>query len=319
MSIQSAVSTASEVPVLFFQAGDARHLPYTFWQAQHRAGGNPLILLGDRANRHYPGLDHVPIRDFASAVPGLRDAYVHLSSNSWEFEFFSLARWLVIEEFARRQGLREFLCLDSDVLLYEDPAQIASRIPTCHLTLAWHGGDKQPSGCVTAGESLIRKSEVLSWYIEIIQEFYRNPAKVSHAREEFAGMIKEGRGGISDMWFWRIFGQAHAELIQNSWQPEQDGVLDIIITEGAGFRCREGIKEVEFRSGQPYGFYEPSGVWKRFATLHFGGHSKRVMRRHLGQPANFSLACSFLGERLRKGMGRNRPEPLWRGPKALSP
>ena len=122
-----------ELPVVFFQAGDAQHLPYTFWQARHWAGSSSLILLGDKTNRHYRGLEHVPIRDFASSVSRLRDSYVHMSSNTAEFEFFCLARWLVMGEFARRQGLREFLCLDSDVLIYENPVEIDSRVPACRM------------------------------------------------------------------------------------------------------------------------------------------------------------------------------------------
>ena len=291
-----------DVPVIFFQAGDARHLPYTFWQARHWAGDSPLILLGDKSNRHYRGLEHVPIRDFASSVPRLRDRYIHISSNTPDFEFFCLARWLVIGEFARRQGLKEFLCLDCDVMLYEAPAAIVAGLPPCSMTLAWRGDLLAPGQVISPGESLFRDAALLTAFCETIFAFYENPAHVTEARIAMAQTVARRAGGISDMWFWTRFAQKNASLIENSWRPFQDGVLDCDISFGDGFRCRDGIKDIEFRDGKPYGFFEAAGRWVRFASLHFGGHTKKKMKQHLGRPAGLGLFLSLATERIRKGM-----------------
>lgn len=292
-----------ELPVVFFQAGDAQHLPYTFWQARHWAGSSPLILLGDKTNRHYRGLEHVPIRDFASAVPRLRDSYVHMSSNSAEFEFFCLARWLVIEEFARRTGLREFLYLDSDVLLYETPGNIARLIPPCRMTLAWQGPKNSVGGVVSAGEALIRDAGVLGEFCETLISFYENRKAVVDTQEKFEEMITNKKGGISDMWFWTLFAKQNQQAIYNTWDPEKEVHLDIIISQSGGFRYREGFKEIEFRDGQPYGFYEVTQRWVRFATIHFGGASKQKIHQYLGRPPDPSLIYARLSERARKGLG----------------
>jgi len=296
-----------EVPILFFQAGDAQHLPYTFWQARHWAGSSPLILLGDKANRHYRGLEHVPIHDFASSVPRLRDSYVHMSSNTAEFEFFCLARWLVIEEFARRQGLREFLYLDSDVLLYETVANIVRWIPPCRMTLAWQGPQNSVGGVVSAGEALIRDAGVLGEFCETMISFYENREAVDDAQVKFAEMITNKKGGISDMWFWTLFARQNQQAIHNTWDPLKEVHLDINIFQSGGFRYREGLKEIKFRDGQPYGFYEPTQRWVRFASLHFGGATKKKMHLYLGRPSNPSLTYARLLERMRKGFGWNKP------------
>jgi hypothetical protein len=295
-----------EVPILFFQAGDAKHLPYTFWQAKHWAGSSPVILLGDKTNRHYRGLEHVPIRDFASSVPRLRDSYVHMSSNTAEFEFFCLARWLVIEEFARRQGLREFLYLDSDVLLYETLGNIMRGIPPCRMTLAWEGPQNAVGEVVSAGEALIRDAGVLGEFCKTLISFYENREAVGEAQKKFAEMIANKQGGVSDMWFWTLFAKQNQQAIYNTWDPDKEVHLDINIFQSGGFRYREGLKEIEFRDGQPYGFYEPTQRWVRFATLHFGGATKKKMHQHLGRPSDPSLLCARLLERVRKGFGWNK-------------
>ena len=295
-----------EVPVVFFQAGDAQHLPYTFWQARHWAGSSPLILLGDKANRHYRGLEHVAIRDFSSAVPRLRDLYVHISSNTPEFEFFCLARWLVMEEFARRQGLREFLYLDSDVLIYEKPVEIVRRVPECRMAAGWLGDLGATFAGISPAVTYIRDPSVLQEIVASILKFYCNPTAIENMRAGSEDLVRKKLGGVSDMLFLaRTFHQL-GEGVSNLWEPEKDGVVDINIFQEAGFRPRGGLKEIEFRRGQPYAFYQPAGLWRRFSTLHFGGHSKKLMGRYLGQPANLNLAWARLRERLYKGLGRNK-------------
>jgi hypothetical protein len=294
-----------EVPIIFFQAGDAQHLPYTFWQARKWAGDSPLILLGDQSNRHYRGLEHVPIRDFASAVARLRDIYVHISSNTPEFEFFCLARWLVMAEFARRQGLKEFLYLDSDVLIYEKPADIVQRIPPCRMATQWIG---DVGAGVSPAVTYFRELSILDEIGATILEFYDSPQEVGNMSIRYKELVQKKLGGVSDMIFLARYAHQLGKGVANLWEPEQNGVIDINILQAAGFRLREGLKEIRFREGQPYGFYEPALRWVRFATLHFNGHSKKVMSRYLGRAPDFDLASACWTERVQKLLGRHRPE-----------
>lgn len=293
-----------QLPVVFFQAGDARHLPYTFWQARHWAGDSSLILLGDESNRHYRGLEHVPIRDFASTVPRLRDRYVHISSNTPEFEFFCLARWLVMAEFAQRQGLREFLYLDSDVLIYESPAEIVRHVPNCRMATQWIG---DVSAGVSPAVTYVRDFAILEEITAVIMQFYGDPKEVEEIQLGKERVVRKKLGGVSDMFFLARYALCHGRDIANLWKPEEDGNLDINILQSAGFRLRAGLKDVEFRGGQPYGFYEPTLRWVRFATLHFNGHSKKIMGRYLGRPMDLDLVSARCTERVQKMFGRHKP------------
>lgn len=296
-----------EIPILFFQAGDARHLPYTFSQARYWAKDGPVILLGDSSNRHYRGLDHVPIRDFASGVPRLRQTYVHYSSNAEEFEFFSLARWLVVEEFARKQGLREFLYLDSDVLIFDNPGKIAQGIPECGITLGWSGELDSPGAVACAGVCLTRDLSLLQKLCSNIYEFYEDPEKLTQGKAEVAAEVERKHGGISDMWFLVRFARENLSSIHNCWQPEIDGVIDLNISNADGFRRLGGVKEIQFRERIPYGFSEKKNRWIRFAALHFGGHNKKQMKKYLGRSGGLPLVAARLRERIGKCLGWHRP------------
>jgi len=266
-----------------------------------------VILLGDKANRHYRGLEHVPIRDFASSVPRLRDLYVHISSNTAEFEFLCLARWLVMAEYARRQGLREFLYLDSDVLLFESPASMQARLSPCRLAVAWGGGLEDGKSVVSPATTWIRDEGVLSELGESILSFYGDPSEVARVQGSLTEAIGKKLGGWSDMNFLSRYVYAQGDAAANLWNPSADSLVDINIFQGSGFRCRDGLKDIELRDGQPYGFYEPTQRWVRFASLHFGGASKKKMHQYLGRPSDRSLIYARLSERVQKGLRRHKP------------
>jgi hypothetical protein len=244
-------------------------------------------------------------------VPRLRDLYVHISSNTPEFEFFCLARWLVMAEFARRQGLREFLYLDSDVLLYEAPVSIAARIPPCRIALSWYG-DLDPAGDVACpAVTLIRDAGVLAEIIEDIFSFYRDRPQLESVREALSETVRQHRGGISDMWFLARAIRSRSLPAFNLGYPVQDGAVDFNMFQANGFRCREGLKEIVFRDRRPYGFCEADSRWIRFATLHFGGHTKRKIANYLGRPFSPCLIKTILSERIRKWLGGHRASDLF--------
>ena len=308
----SSAAPARDLPVLFFQAGDARHLPYTFWQAQHWAGGSPLILLGDESNRHYRGrgLEHVPIRDFASAVPRLRDLYVHISSNTAEFEFFCLARWLVMEEFARRQGLHEFLYLDCDILLYEKPSIMVRELPLCRMTLASAGSSGDPMAQACISPSVVRDPTILEEFSQLLFSFYSDPRKLEETKKHFEFAIRQKMSAVSDMWFFGGLMARRPSDFYSTWTPPREGLLDFDINQSAGFRISGGMKDILFRDGVPYGFYEPTARWIRFGCLHFGGHAKKHIRKYLGRRPDQNLFWARFRERLGKGLKWHKPDPL---------
>ena len=123
-------------------------------------------------------------------------------------------------------------------------------------------------------------------------------------------LVRKKLGGVSDMLLLARYAHQLGEGVFNLWEPEKDGVVDINIIKSAGFRLREGLKEIEFRDGKPYGFYEPTQRWVRLSTLHFVGASKNKMHQYLGRPSNSSLIYARLTERVRKGLGRHKPNLL---------
>ena len=204
-------------------------------------------------------------------------------------------------EFARREGLREFLCLDSDVLIYENPVEIDSRVPVCRLAVGWIG---DVGAGISPAVTYIRDPIVLQEIEASILKFYCNPTAIENMQAGSEDLVRKKLGGVSDMLLLACYAHQLEEGVFNLWEPEKDGVVDMYITQAAGFRRREGLKVIEFRDGKPYGFYEPTQRWVRFANLHFNGHSKKVVGGYLGRLHDFGLTAAGLTE---------RPEKAWDG------
>ena len=160
---------------------------------------------------------------------------------------------------------------------------------------------------VSPATTWIRYEGVLSELGESILSFYGNPSEVAQAQELLTDTIQKKLGGWSDMNFLSRYACALGGAVANLWSPSADSLVDMNIFQGSGFRCRDGLKKIEFRDGQPYGFYKPTQRRARLATLHFGGASKKRMHQHLGRPSDPSLIYARLLERMRKGLGWNKP------------
>lgn len=208
-----------------------------------------------------------------------------------------------MEEFARRQGLREFLYLDSDVLLFESPASMQLRLGPCRLGVAWEGSLEHVKSVVSPATTWIRDQEVLSELGKSILSFIGDPSEVARVQDSFTETIQKKLGGWSDMNFLSRYTYTLGGAVANLWSPSTDTSVDMNIFQGSGFRCRDGLKEIEFRDGKPYGFYEPTQRWVRFAALHFGGASKKKMHHYLGRRPDPSLVCACMLERANKGFG----------------
>jgi hypothetical protein len=105
------------------------------------ATSNPntrIILLGDEENRVIlPNIEHYFISDYENDVRRLEEAYLHLSTNFYDFEFFCLSRWLILNCFCQKQGMNGIFHADSDVLIYSSISDIASALNDFKLAISW--------------------------------------------------------------------------------------------------------------------------------------------------------------------------------------
>lgn len=107
--------------IIYFHEGYSPYLAFSLWQATQSNPEARVILLGDESNRisgiHY---EHHLLSDYSIRLGEFRKIYQHFHPGNLEDERRCIERWLFLAEFVRRQGLKNFIFLDSDTLLFEN-------------------------------------------------------------------------------------------------------------------------------------------------------------------------------------------------------
>src|SRR5438477_8194501 len=93
--------------IVFLHRGSAEYLTSVLRQARLANPDKPILLLGD-ADSISLGRNYAECFDFADYAAGAArflNAYVHMSRNPPQFTRGNIARWFVLRDFCRCQGI----------------------------------------------------------------------------------------------------------------------------------------------------------------------------------------------------------------------
>jgi hypothetical protein len=125
-------------PLIFLHFGDTHYLKYVIKSAIR--SGNRTILIGDETNSKYKshGVEHYMFDDYLhnSAARSLNEVYRRVGGTSFaeinahkgakDWTKFNFQKWIVLEEFCKRNNLASCWTFDSDTLILSDLNQLDS-------------------------------------------------------------------------------------------------------------------------------------------------------------------------------------------------
>lgn len=163
-----------------FQGTDSESHIYHIGDIDIQAKGVKFVSLNKLQNSN--------IKKFISS-------YIHMSTNSYEFELFCILRWIYIEELVRTKSIDEFFICDSDNLIFKKLVEIRKIIGDidCGFFI-----DEQNK--ISCGHFSYFKKGPFSEFIKFILNFYTSSTYLKKIDNKFSFM-KENQleGGISDM------------------------------------------------------------------------------------------------------------------------
>ena len=238
-------------------------------------------------------------------------SYVHLSSNSPEFEKICFRRYfLLAQHLAAHPECQQFVLIDSDVLLLEGVgAHIARMVGKADFSGSYI--------CPTDGWNPRQISPHVSYwtssglqcFVAFVLDTYATPTgrkKLCEIADRFAA--KGVRGGVSDMTLLYLWARA-----SGNFEPINrvlDGrVIDHNINIPHNhlsneFRIRGGAKHIAYVDGRP-SFRTPAGEVVSVLALHFQGSAKKVMSYALHRRVRTVAALTYAlltARRLRDGI-----------------
>ena len=241
------------------------------------ATSNPntrIILLGDEENCVIlPNIEHYFISDYENDVRRLEEAYLHLSTNLYDFEFFCLSRWLILNCFCQKHGMNGIFHADSDLLIYSSISDIASALNDCELAVSW--GLSPHASYWTA--------KALSDFADLVVSTYqtKDGPRFCELAAHHNRVARERRpGGVSDMTFINMFSKSrkYFDLTGTILGGTFDHNINMSDNKCTQFEMFRGIKRLTWRQSIPYGRALDQKSNIRFHTLHCQGEAKRWIK-----------------------------------------
>jgi hypothetical protein len=269
------------IPIVFTHRGGQEYVRVAVKQAKQWNGR--VVLLGDGSNAGWD-VEHRAITDYFGGGAGrVADYYVHMCFNSYDFELYNLQRHFVLREFMQREGLAKIFACDSDVMIYADLAEEERKcgdylavysIPheqweyrwsaSTHAAYWTFGGlcDFCDSMEATYAENLDKLREKWRWHQE-----------------------NDIPGGVGDMTLLWLFYVESGGRIRDICRVVDGVAFDHNIRVGENafpdeYRVVDGMKDVQWRDGQPYCWHLELERWVRFAALHFQDGAKPKMKEY---------------------------------------
>lgn len=265
------------IPIVFLFRGDADYLRHALQAARQTNPSQRVVLLGTESNAHYQslGVEHYFYADYFSDAGRFQRHYVHRSLQPLEFKIFNFQRWFILRDFLKMKGFSRALHLDSDVMLFADIAAAGERFRDYGMTLShWKPGYRCGHTC------FVNDLALLDRFCDFAMEMFRLPENQARL-DRFYDPTKDS--DISDMYLLGQFAQQFPERIGDLCEIIDNTYFDGRITELAGFAAetrllKKGLKRIRFIDGLPYGQHSLHLGKIRFASIHFHGSSKFLMK-----------------------------------------
>ena len=251
-------------------------MKYSFKQAQRFHPDTPIILLGDQSNSHYDMVSHHLITDYSNGAQNFEKLYKHRSQNDYDYELFCFKRWFIIKEFIDKNGCcGSFICLDSDVLIYDNLNCISS----------WLQEGQRMTICNSNGPeyAFFDTSDVLATFCAFICKIYTDHDYSNLLDTFYSDHVAAGRdGGVCDMTAFYHFSKENPALVADLHVIKNRTVFvdNFIISDGFVMDYGKRRKKVYWKNGSPYGIHIESGEYIRFLAIHFQGKAKKIMPRY---------------------------------------
>jgi len=258
------VRRTNKLPIIFIHRGNSDYLRYSLGQARRSNPDTPIYLLGNESNDRYAEVTHLPYRQFYERAAELDQTFSHFSTNGLDYERFNFQRWLILDEFLQAYGYGQCLYLDSDVLLFTDVTLDRLRFVDYELAIAHDTG----SVC------FVNRRETLHELGDFILKIYRRDDRYHYERMVAHYVTRRNSrlpGGACDMMALAYFREADYGRVGDVAALGDGSVYDQAVGAPQGFVMRDGVKQLDWEAGVPYGTLASSGRRIRFNALHFQG------------------------------------------------
>lgn len=211
MSVDQGLKGKSSLPIILVHKGNQEYLKICLDYAVDH--GNSVILIGDDSNSSFEreGIAWFDHNEYSSEeLREFNRIYVHMSSNSPEYERFCFERHFLIREYVKKHDINEFYMMDSDILLGRLDME---SIRKYDAALCWNEANSKISKAASPHFSYWKKS-ALDDFIAFTMNAYSSDIKLM--KECYEQITGRGiTGGVCDMTLLYLWKEKNIERVCN--------------------------------------------------------------------------------------------------------
>jgi hypothetical protein len=271
----------TQLAIVFFHMGRSAYQWHNLDLAVKRNPGGRVVLLTDSPGDQYPeGVLQFDISSFNSLMREFAQAYIHRNTMTWQFEYRSLVRWLVYNEWWKSNREYGLFVADSDVMIFSD---LSKEVPR------WMSYAHTLSMGTAGGQSYWFDPTRMEKLVEIMWDVYRNPRsdRAWRVLGHYDKLQREGKpGGVCDMTFLAELLRECPDGVGETTAVVNRSTYDHNILMDQGYYFDGGRKVVEWVDGCPQCRQRDGNTPVRFHTLHMscsGGMVEGFYKKAMGE------------------------------------
>jgi hypothetical protein len=279
-------------PIIIIHRGDSPYLAYTIAQAKESNPNSRIILLGDRSNSFYLGVEHHFYQDYFAEAEQFSKLfrYEHFPNYQYSWILFCHQKYFFLRDFCKKQQISKLLLIDSDVMVYDDIRGYFHEYLGSAMTLSSSGGL-----CAQASFAIVNDCKILARLCEIYTKMFSK--RIEDLKKEIPSDLFTEMVGLG------VLMKQEPTQIVNTYHKTADGIIfNHSIVEDNRFEFNGSMLKLQWRDNIPYLQEKISGTLIKTPFLHFHGKGKYVMRKYLKIKSNRlvkevlinKLASSFL-------------------------
>jgi hypothetical protein len=257
-------------PIILIHRGDSFYLAHCIAQARSSNPDSRLILLGDRSNIFYIGVEHHCYEDHFNSARLFQKLFTYKYFPSYQYPWilFCHQKYFALRDFIHSTGIEKFLLIDSDVMIYEPISSYFEYYSSYQLTLSRSPG----AVSAQAAFAIVNSPEIIGMLCSIYEELFRASPEALKARfgtDYFTEMI-----GLA------LLMLASSVRIKNTYEENHDFVVSHNLTEDDRFTKHDGFSQIFWQGNLPTFHHKSTGRIVKSPIIHFHGRAKKQMGKN---------------------------------------
>jgi hypothetical protein len=259
-------------PIIIIHRGDSPYLAYTIAQARESNPNSRIILLGDRSNSFYLGVEHHYYQDYFAEAEQFSKlfSYEHFPNYQYSWILFCHQKYFFLRDFCKKKNIISFLLIDSDVMIYEGIKYYFDYYSRSMMTLICNGDGI----CAQAGFSIINDSTAIDKLCDTYTKMFSKP--IETLKKEYNAALFTEMVGLKTLL------ASEPNSVVNTYHKTKDGfIFNYSMEADPRFDYEKKLLLIKWENKIPFLKEGSTKFLVKTPFLHFHGKGKYVMRKYL--------------------------------------